>query len=76
MVKGVRQLCKTDCAVAVSGVAGPGGGTKKKPVGLVYVGIGSGEKVQAFKYYFKGNRQEIRRQTVREALQRMIEEVK
>jgi PncC family amidohydrolase len=76
MVKGVRRLCKTDCAIAVSGIAGPDGGTKKKPVGLVYIGIGSGKKVRSFKYYFKGDRQEIRRQTVEKALERMIEEVK
>ena len=75
MVKGVRRLCKTDCAIAVTGIAGPDGGTKKKPVGLVYAGTGAGKKVRAFKYYFKGNREEIRRQTVREALERMIKEL-
>jgi PncC family amidohydrolase len=75
MVKGVLRLCKTDCAIAVSGIAGPDGGTKKKPVGLVYVGIGAGKKVQAFKYHFKGGREQVRRQTVEKALERMIEEV-
>jgi PncC family amidohydrolase len=76
MVIGVQRLCRTDCGIAVSGVAGPDGGTKKKPVGLVYVGIGLGKKVKAFKYYFKGNRQEIRKQTTHAALKRMIEEIK
>jgi PncC family amidohydrolase len=75
MAKGVQRLCKTDCAIAVSGVAGPGGGTIKKPVGLVYVGIGLGKKVRSFEYRFKGTRQEIRRQAVQAALERMIEEV-
>jgi PncC family amidohydrolase len=75
MVKGVRRLCKTDCGIAVSGIAGPDGGTKQKPVGLVYVGIGLGKKVRSFKYYFRGTRQEIRSLTVSVALQRMIEEV-
>lgn len=76
MVKGVRRLCKTDCAIAVSGIAGPDGGTKKKPVGLVYVGIGAGKKVQVFKFYFRGDREMVRKQTVEEALEKMIEEVK
>lgn len=76
MVIGVQRLCRTDCGIAVSGVAGPDGGTKQKPVGLVYVGIGSEKKAKAFKYYFKGNRQEIRKQTTQAALKRMIEEIK
>jgi len=76
MAAGVKRLCKTDCAIAVSGIAGPGGGTKQKPVGLVYIGIGLGKKVRGFRYLFKGGRQKIRRQAVYAALQRMIDEVK
>jgi PncC family amidohydrolase len=75
MAKGAQRLCKTDCAIAVSGIAGPDGGTIKKPVGLVYVGIGSGKKVRSFEYRFKGGREQVRRQTVEKALERMIEEL-
>jgi PncC family amidohydrolase len=75
MAKGVMQLCKTDCAISVSGIAGPGGGTKQKPVGLVYIGIGLGKEVRSFKYNFKGGRGQVRRQAVKAALERMIEEL-
>jgi PncC family amidohydrolase len=75
MVKGVQRLCRTDCGIAVSGIAGPGGGTKEKPVGLVYVGIAAGKKVKSFEYRFKGRRGQVRKQAVKEALERMIEEV-
>jgi PncC family amidohydrolase len=73
MASGIRRLCHADCAIAVSGVAGPGGGTKEKPVGLVYVGIAVGKSVRGFKYHFRGNRQSIRKQAVREALGRIVD---
>jgi PncC family amidohydrolase len=74
MALGVQQLCKTDCAISISGVAGPGGGTAKKPVGLVFVGICVGKKVRSYRFLFRGNRQMIRRQAVREALGKMVYE--
>lgn len=62
MLKGLRQ--KTGCAVAgaVSGIAGPGGGTPEKPVGTVFIGTANtcGEKISRF--LFQGGREEIRRQ--------------
>lgn len=73
MARNVRKLCQADCAIAVSGIAGPGGGTKQKPVGLVYVGIAAGKNVRSYRYLFRGNRQQIRRQAVREALGKMVE---
>ncbi len=75
MAAGAKRLFNSDCAMSVSGIAGPGGGTKKKPVGLVYVGIAAGNNVRSFEYRFRGSRREIRMQAVREALKRMIEEV-
>lgn len=75
MAKGVQKLMKTDCAIAVSGVAGPGGGTKDKPVGLVYIGIAVNKKYWSFEYRFSGSRKEIREKTVGEGLKRMIERV-
>ena len=49
MVSGVARLMKTDCAIATSGIAGPGGGTPEKPVGTVWVAVKAGETVRAKK---------------------------
>jgi PncC family amidohydrolase len=72
MAMGVKKLCSSDCAIAISGIACPVGGTAQKPVGLVFVGICAGKKVRSYKYFFRGNRQQIRRQAVRAGLERMI----
>ena len=53
MVKNVSKICKTNLSVAITGIAGPSGGTKIKPVGLVYVGIKRGNKISVKKYLFK-----------------------
>jgi len=68
MAQNVRTLFKTDYAIAVSGIAGPDGGTKKKPVGLVYIGIAFRETVKSYKCNFAGSRQSVRNQTVYTAL--------
>ena len=53
MVKNVSKIGKTNMSAAITGIAGPGGGTKKKPVGLVYVGIKKGNRTDVKKYLFK-----------------------
>ena len=53
MVKNVNKIAKTSISASITGIAGPGGGTKKKPVGLVYVGIKKGNKIKIKKYLFK-----------------------
>ena len=55
MVKNISKISKTNISLAVTGIAGPSGGTKKKPVGLVYVGIKKGNKIRIKKYFFKKN---------------------
>ena len=53
MAKNVNKIGKTNISVSITGIAGPSGGTKKKPVGLVYVGIKKDNKIQVRKYLFK-----------------------
>jgi nicotinamide-nucleotide amidase len=73
MVTGVRHHSDARFAVAVSGVAGPDGGSVEKPVGTVWISWGAGEDLVSRKYQFAGNRDAVRRQTVKAALEGLIE---
>lgn len=65
MAEGAMAKSGSDIAVAVSGIAGPGGGTAEKPVGLVYVGFAEkGVQTRAYKLLLSGDRDSVRRQTV------------
>ena len=69
MVKNLSLISKTHVSVSVTGVAGPGGGSKSKPVGLVYIGIKKGKKILIKKYLFKSKKREvIQRSSVNKAL--------
>lgn len=68
MAKGAAKAASSDVAIAVTGIAGPDGGTPKKPVGLVYIGCFVDGKVVVTENHFEGNRLEIRRQTTQAAL--------
>lgn len=68
MAEGVRAVANTDIGMGVTGIAGPTGGTKKKPVGLVYIALVTNKKRIVKKIHFKGSRQEIKFQASEIAL--------
>ena len=69
MAKNVAKIGKTNMSVSVTGIAGPSGGTRKKPVGLIYVGIKKGNKISIKKYLFKNKgRSYIQKATVNKCL--------
>jgi len=72
MVRGAQEKSRSTFAVAVSGVAGPDGGSPSKPVGTVWLAWGVGEQVFSEVQHFPGNRDEVRRQTVKAALEGLL----
>lgn len=73
MARGAAAAAHADVAVSTTGIAGPGGGTAEKPVGLVYIGCYVRGKVQVKECRFQGRRMENRLHTVEEALKLAIQ---
>lgn len=71
MAVGAKTVMGTDCAIAVTGIAGPDGGTKEKPVGLVYIATLCGEKELITENHFSGSRMEIRNQVAEKAIKQL-----
>ncbi|WP_449121532.1 CinA family protein [Pseudomonas viridiflava] len=72
MTRGAQRNSGARFGVAVSGVAGPGGGSVEKPVGTVWICWGDGDRLIAQRHRFAGDREQVRRQTVKTALEGLI----
>tara|TARA_B100001029_G_scaffold66256_1_gene53799 strand:- start:211 stop:681 length:471 start_codon:yes stop_codon:yes gene_type:complete len=73
MVKNLSKMSKTSICISITGVAGPLGGTKEKPVGLVYIGIKKGNKIIVKKNLFKNkNRNSIQKSSVNQAYKMIL----
>ena len=73
MVSGAINATKADVAIAVSGIAGPGGGTKDKPVGTVWIAVKVLDKLSVEHCLFVGSRSEVRLQVIEYSLKKTIE---
>lgn len=73
MAEGIRRVIGTDLGVGITGIAGPGGGTDEKPVGLVYIAVTGSNGTKVRENHFRGQRGEIKQKSAEEALQMIYE---
>ena len=75
MASGARNAFGSDISISITGIAGPGGGTETKPVGLVWMGISAERRTFAKKYNFSGDRESIRKQAADAAVRLLINSI-
>lgn len=73
MVSGVQRLLSSDCAIATSGIAGPGGGSVEKPIGTVWIAVRYGERSEAECFCFEGDREQVIARATQSALLMLIQ---
>lgn len=76
MARGARKAADADIAIVSTGIAGPDGGTKEKPAGLVYLGCAYRDEVKVECHIFTGDRQNVRTESVRAALALVVQMIK
>ncbi len=76
MLDGIQKMAQSDYAIAVSGIAGPTGGTKLKPVGTVYIGFLTPQDKEIIHCHFEGNREEVQERSVRFAIEKLSQIIK
>lgn len=75
MAKKIRQVMKAHFGISITGIAGPGGGTPLKPVGLVYIAIASEKKTRVWRHHFYGDRVQVQRKAVKKSLEHLWREI-
>ena len=73
MAKGIRLIHKTDFGIGITGIAGPTGGTKKKPVGLTFIAIQTPQETLCLKYLFRKKRSGIKSQAATSAMKLLLD---
>jgi len=68
MAEGIKNVTGTSIGIGITGIAGPGGGTEEKPIGLVYIAVAGETKTNCQRYVFPGQRAEVRTSATRAAL--------
>lgn len=73
MAEGIRKNARVDIGVSITGIAGPTGGTKDKPVGLIYVGLSTKDRTIVKEFFFDGTRLENKENACKAALEMLLE---
>jgi PncC family amidohydrolase len=76
MARGVRKTTGADIGAAVTGIAGPDGGTEQKPVGLIYFAVDDGKAILADRAFLSGDRREVKRSSTRRLIEIIVKSLR